>query len=114
MSYTGRQINFILPPTFVKPAAPGFYNKAWGEGKTKKEAMNRSAALVSTFSIAMAMVQALAGGMPIRPHYDIKVRLDTENHVLLGEESISFKNDSGGALDICLEHLCPGEGDGRL
>jgi len=59
------------------------------------------------FSAVAALMHISAVGAAIVPSYGIQVRLDTEKHVLLGEESISFTNTSGKDLDKIYLHLYP-------
>lgn len=45
----------------------------------------------TVFLISVALVQGLVFGAAIVPSYQIQVRLDTQGHMLFGEESISFE-----------------------
>jgi len=57
--------------------------------------------------VAVALVQSLLLGASLTPSYEIEVRLDTEQHVLLGRESILLANTSGEVLDELYLHLYP-------
>ncbi|MCD6142248.1 M1 family metallopeptidase [Candidatus Bipolaricaulota bacterium] len=61
----------------------------------------------AAFLISVALIQGLVFGAAIVPSYQIQVRLDTQGHMLLGEESISFTNDTGKTLNRLYLHLYP-------
>lgn len=62
---------------------------------------------VAAVLVGVALVQILAFGAGLTPSYRIKVQLNTEKHMLFGEENITFTNDTSKALDKLYLHLYP-------